>query len=160
MNRFSLAVRGSMVVGFVPRMNRCGTPGRQQRVFLRHRPRSEMATRAAPAMFSFTTSCTPKAPRISSSPSSSATRPKAVVAAFASMHIRPEEELGIQIAQCEVGVGHCWLCAAAAIACRTRLRACGSGLRAICEWRSGQIPNTATGVGLGEDWRSLWASFR
>jgi hypothetical protein len=29
-----------------------------------------------------------------------------------------------------------------------------------CEWRSGQIPNTATGVGLGEDWRSLWASFR
>jgi hypothetical protein len=29
-----------------------------------------------------------------------------------------------------------------------------------CEWRSGQIPNTATGVGRGEDWRSLWISFR
>jgi CRP-like cAMP-binding protein len=29
-----------------------------------------------------------------------------------------------------------------------------------CEWRSGQIPNTATGVGLGEDWRSLWILFR
>jgi hypothetical protein len=29
-----------------------------------------------------------------------------------------------------------------------------------CEWRSGQIPNTATGVGLGQDWRSLWISFR
>jgi hypothetical protein len=29
-----------------------------------------------------------------------------------------------------------------------------------CEWRSGQIPNTATGVGLGEDWRSLRILFR
>ena len=29
-----------------------------------------------------------------------------------------------------------------------------------CEWRSGQIPNTATGVGLAEDWRSLWILFR
>jgi hypothetical protein len=26
--------------------------------------------------------------------------------------------------------------------------------RSSCEWRSGQIPNTATGVGRGEDWRS------
>ena len=33
-------------------------------------------------------------------------------------------------------------------------------IAANCEWRSGQIPNTATGVGLAEDWRSLWILFK
>jgi hypothetical protein len=38
-------------------------------------------------------------------------------------HHAAEEELGIQVAQREVGVGDGWLCAAAAVAGRARLRA-------------------------------------
>ena len=48
-----------------------------------------MATRAAPAMFSFTTSCTPKAARDGSTSSADASAPNALSVAARSIFIAP-----------------------------------------------------------------------
>ena len=53
------------------------------------RPRSAIATRAAPAMFSFTTSCTPNAARPESTDNAVASRPKAASVATRSIFMEP-----------------------------------------------------------------------
>ena len=79
-------------------------------------------------MFSFTTSCTPKAPRPDlDTERLGQTVEGGVGRGAVDLHGAAQEEVGIEIAEGEVGIGHRGLAAAAAVAGRPRLGAAALG---------------------------------